>query len=42
MTLDEAIRHCDEVVSTCQNYDCITDHYQLRNWLVELRKLRDE
>lgn len=42
MTLNEAIKHCDEVIGSCPNYDCIADHYQLRNWLEELRKLKNE
>lgn len=41
MNLNEAIKHCDDVMSNCDNIDCIADHYQLRNWLSELKKLRN-
>lgn len=40
--LDEAIEHCKEVASnkeTCR--DCANEHFQLMNWLIELKKLRE-
>lgn len=44
LTLDEAIRHCEEIA----DYDCYTDkqrkcseeHMQLANWLMELKTRR--
>lgn len=35
MTLDEAIRHCDEVATGCE-----ADHRQLAEWLKELKERR--
>lgn len=42
MTLNQAIKHCDDVIHKCQNPECIADHYQLRLWLSELKNLKDE
>jgi hypothetical protein len=43
MPLDEAIQHCLE---NCKNYEncdpCQTEHIQLADWLIELKKLRQE
>ena len=42
MTLDEAILHCKEIIennSVCK--DCINDHIQLLDWLVELKAYRE-
>ena len=39
MTLEEAIKHCDEV-SNQQCNACGTEHKQLANWLRELQELR--
>ena len=42
MTLDEAILHCAEIISSgneCK--DCVNEHIQLIGWLAEL-KLRRE
>ena len=38
MTLDEAIKHCEEVATQCTNTNkkCSNDHIQLANWLKEL------
>lgn len=41
MTLDEAIKHCNEVASTCSETECSNDHKQLANWLEELKFFRD-
>ena len=40
MTLDEAIRHCEEVGrKSCD--DCAMEHRQLADWLKELRLFRE-
>lgn len=43
MTLDEAIKHCNEVAeaiaaSGCE--ECAKEHKQLADWLTELKQLR--
>ena len=50
MTLDEAIRHCEEVAEAHTKYnsyggyescdECAADHRQLAEWLTELRQWR--
>jgi len=42
MTLDEAIKHADEVSETCDNRDCGLEHKQLASWLRELKELRNK
>lgn len=37
MTLQEAIKHCEEVASECRNAECSLEHKQLANWLIELQ-----
>lgn len=39
MTLDEAIKHCEEVYQECPNRGCAEDHKQLADWLKQLRRL---
>lgn len=39
MTLDEAIKHCEEVYQECSNKGCAEDHKQLADWLKQLRRL---
>lgn len=42
MTLDEAIKHCEEVAEDragCAE-DCVEEHRQLAEWLKELKRLR--
>jgi len=39
MTLDEAIKHCEEVYQECPNRGCTEDHKQLADWLKQLRRL---
>jgi hypothetical protein len=39
MTLDEAIRHCEEKAQQC-GY-CCKDHAQLAEWLKELKRLKE-
>jgi hypothetical protein len=38
MTLDEAIKHCNEIAAACDNELCACDHKQLAEWLTELKK----
>ena len=38
MTLDEAIKHCNEVA--CKHDKCATEHKQLAQWLTELKGYR--
>lgn len=48
MPLEEAIKHCEDVVARCSipggNKECGREHQQLAEWLKELkmRRLRDE
>lgn len=37
MTLQEAIKHCNEVSEGCNNKVCAIEHKQLANWLIELQ-----
>ena len=37
MTLDDAIRHAEDVAATCSVKGCALDHAQLAAWLKELR-----
>lgn len=45
MTLEEAIRHCEEVAERCAvtdgNLKCEMEHRQLAEWLRELKELRE-
>lgn len=40
MTLDEAIRHCEEVSASCNDNKCGLEHNQLKEWLIELKEYR--
>lgn len=43
MTLDEAIKHCEDVIleqMSCNKTGCADDHIQLRDWLIELKKYK--
>lgn len=48
MTIDEAIIHCREVASeesckdTASNKACGSEHKQLAEWLVELKRTREQ
>ena len=42
MTIDEAIRHCEEVAEKMNDCECAADHRQLTEWLTELKELREE
>lgn len=39
MTLDEAIKHCEE--KSCGNNECSKEHKQLAEWLKELKSLKE-
>lgn len=39
MTLEEAIKHCEE--KACNNTECAMEHKQLAEWLKELQTLRE-
>lgn len=41
MTLDEAIRHAEQTAASCDG-ECADDHWQLADWLRELRRARME
>lgn len=41
MTLDEAIEHCDEVVQKEDCSKCAKEHEQLKEWLEELKELKN-
>lgn len=45
MTLEEAIKHCEEVADapcfTDEEARCYSEHRQLANWLKELKKYRE-
>ena len=46
MTLDEAIKHSEEVADSYNNTvpdcDCAKEHRQLAEWLKELKRLREQ
>ena len=42
MTLQEAIKHCDEVINSCNNKGCQLDHKQLKEWLLELQNYKKD
>lgn len=41
MSIDEAIKHCQEVSNSCDNLACSFEHTQLENWLIELKYYRE-
>jgi predicted RNase H-like nuclease (RuvC/YqgF family) len=42
MTIEEAIAHCLEKASAAEDINiCQNEHYQLANWLQELRNMKD-
>ena len=45
LTLDEAIQHCIEVVDNWTEekgcVECLNQHKQLRDWLLELKNARE-
>ena len=41
MSLDEAIKHCEEVAENCDNSECGKEHKRLAKWLKELKAYRD-
>lgn len=48
MTLEEAIKHCEEVAMECDlykieiEYKCAADHRQLAEWLTDYKELREK
>lgn len=42
MDLDEAIKHCEEVIPLAESGQCAKEHIQLRNWLIELKNYRNK
>jgi len=45
MTLDEAIKHCNEVakaIATSGCEECAKEHKQLADWLTELKTYREK
>lgn len=44
MTLSEAIKHCREKAIEQRecNKNCSMEHYQLMNWLIELKNFKEE
>lgn len=40
MSLDEAIKHCEEVLPIAETAQCAREHIQLRDWLTELKQYR--
>lgn len=42
MTLEEAIKHCEEQAEKHCGDGCGMEHKQLAEWLKELKKLREE
>lgn len=41
MSLDEAIKHCEEVLPIAETSQCAKEHIQLREWLIELKQYRE-
>lgn len=39
LTLDEAIKHIEDVIKDCDK-ECKIEHLQLKKWLLELKELR--
>lgn len=42
MDLDEAIKHCEDVLPIAETSQCAKEHMQLKEWLTELKQLRKE
>ena len=40
MTLNEAIKHCEEIA--CKHNACALEHKQLEKWLIELKELKEK
>ncbi len=40
LTLDDAIKHCEEILPLCENDIVREEHIQLGNWLKELKELK--
>lgn len=42
MTLNEAIRHCEEIAEQSGDCQCAEDHRQLAEWLRDYQKIKVE
>ena len=42
MTLDEAIKHCNEVAEENECIECAAEHMRLAEWLTELKEFREK
>lgn len=42
LTLDDAINHCDDMMSIMESDDVKKEHQQLKQWLIELKNRRDQ
>lgn len=45
MNIDEAIKHCNKNAKKekkCGNIGCSVEHIQLRDWLIELKQLKEK
>ena len=42
MTLEEAIKHCEDVISDGKCDSCVNEHRQLMEWLKELEERRQQ
>ena len=45
MTLDEAIKHCEDVIEkqkSCNKIECANEHIQLAEWLKELQAIKNK
>lgn len=40
MTLDEAIKHCEDVSFNALDKDCVLEHKQLKDWLEDYKDLK--
>jgi len=40
LTIDDAIKHCEEILPLCENDIVREEHIQLGNWLKELKELK--
>lgn len=40
LTLEDAIKHCEEILPLCENDKVREEHIQLGNWLKELKELK--
>lgn len=41
MKLDDAIKHCEDVINSSECEDCRNEHKQLAIWLKELKEFKE-